>query len=371
MLERQVARETEKQAASDLTAKLRDDRQPKIVSAQQLAGMRRSFSCRRVDLPDEISLLRRNVVPKSGDLVVAKVTSIGHHGRLELPEGRRAHLHVGDKIVVSYGHRYAPDQFEAEVPADMGECHLVAAGGIASRLISKHARIKDPTKLKPLGMIANADQRVLNLRDWKIDGQPIPKPLPPVLVVAGTSMNSGKTTAAVRLIKGLQRAGKRVGAAKVTGTGAGGDYWQMKDAGAVEVVDFTDAGYASTYLLGPQETEKVFLRLISHLGRVGLDAIVVEVADGILQSETAELLSAPGFAFYCDRVIFTASDAMGAVAGTQWLHARGLDVCAVSGLLSSSPLAVREAAAATGLPVLSRRALSDAATVEALLSGVL
>ena len=45
----------------------------------------------------------------------------------------------------------------------------------------------------------------------------------PVLIVAGTAMNAGKTTAAARLIKGLQRAGLRVGAAKVTGTGAGGD----------------------------------------------------------------------------------------------------------------------------------------------------
>ena len=182
-------------------------------------------------------------------------------------------------------------------------------------------------------------------------------------------MNAGKTTAVARLIRGLVRAGKRVGAAKVTGTGAGGDYWQMKDAGASEVVDFVDAGHASTYMLAPQEVEKGFLRLLSHLGNLNLDAIVVEVADGILQAETANLLGSQGFSYYCNRLIFAAGDAMGAVAGVQWLQQRGLDVCAVSGMLTASPLAIRETTSALGLPVLSKQNLSDPVVALGLLMG--
>ena len=245
--------------------------------------------------------------------------------------------------------------------------HLVAGGGIASRLISRNSRIKRPTRIRPLGLIGDTQGGVLNLRDWALDSSSIPKTLPPVIVVAGTAMNAGKTTAAASLIKGLARAGKRVGAAKVTGTGAGGDYWQMIDAGATEVVDFTDAGHASTYLLASHEVEKVFLRLLSHLGNRGMDAIVVEVADGILQAETADLLASPGFSYYCDRLVFAAGDAMGAVAGAQWLLARGLEVSAVTGSLTTSPLAVREASTALGLPVLSRRQLADAQTAAGLL----
>jgi hypothetical protein len=187
------------------------------------------------------------------------------------------------------------------------------------------------------------------VRDWRLDSRSIPKPLPPVVVVAGTAMSAGKTTAAANLIKGLHRAGKRVGAAKVTGTGAGGDYWQMKDAGACEVVDFTDAGYASTYMLSAPEVEKVFLRLLSHLGGLELDAIVLEVADGILQQESNDLLASEGFAFYCNRLLFAAGDAMGALAGVQWFQARGLEVTAVTGSLSASPLAARETTSALGL----------------------
>jgi hypothetical protein len=182
-------------------------------------------------------------------------------------------------------------------------------------------------------------------------------------------MNAGKTTAAARLIRGLVRAGKRVGAAKVTGTGAGGDFWQMLDAGAADVVDFVDAGYASTYQLAPAEIEKVFLRLLSYLGGRGVEVIVVEVADGILQTETAALLGSPGFAYYCDRLIFAAADAMGAVAGVQWLHGKGVEVSALSGTLSGSPLAIRETSTAVGLPVLTKQALSEPATALSLLNG--
>ena len=330
-----------------------------LLTNDRLAAARRGFSTRRVEFPQETLLLHDAIQPRAGDLVLAEVTSLGQHTRLELPSGRRAQLYRGDEIVVAYANRYAPDQFEAEVPLDLDDCHLVAAGGIASRLISRNSRIKRPTRIRPLGLIGDTQGRPLNLREWALDSRSIPKTLPPVIVVAGTAMNAGKTTAAASLIKGLVRAGKRVGAAKVTGTGAGGDYWQMTDAGAAEVVDFTDAGYASTYLLASHEVEKVFLRLLSHLSNQGMDAIVVEVADGILQAETADLLASPGFSYYCERLVFAAGDAMGAVAGAQWLLARGLEVGALSGSLTTSPLAVREASTALGLPVLSKRELAE------------
>ena len=98
-----------------------------------------------------------------------------------------------------------------------------------------------------------------------------------------------------------------------------------------------------------------------------MDAIVVEVADGILQGETADLLASPGFSYYCDGLIFAAGDAMGAVAGAQWLLSRGLEVGAVSGSLTTSPLAVREASTALGLPVLSKRQLAEPETAAGLI----
>ena len=54
-------------------------------------------------------------------------------------------------------------------------------------------------------------------------------------------MNSGKTTTVAAITHGLTAAGLRVGAMKVTGTGAGGDPFLFADAGAAEVLDFTSA----------------------------------------------------------------------------------------------------------------------------------
>ena len=51
------------------------------------------------------------------------------------------------------------------------------------------------------------------------------------------------------IVRGLTAAGYRVAAGKVTGTGAGGDFHMFVDAGATRVLDFTDFGFSSTYLL--------------------------------------------------------------------------------------------------------------------------
>lgn len=172
-------------------------------------------------------------------------------------------------------------------------------------------------------------------------------------------MNSGKTTTASSLVHGLARAGLKVGAAKVTGTGSGGDLWSLADAGAHRVLDFTDMGHATTADLDGLEVERVALTIVDHLSNLDVDIIILEVADGVLQKETAHLLSSGRFKSRLDGTIFAACDAMGAAAGTQWLRQTGLPVLAVSGLVTASPLAARETEMATGLPVLGIAALMD------------
>lgn len=96
--------------------------------------------------------------------MLAKVTKIGHHAGLELAHGRRSALFVGDEIVVCYGHRYAPDQFEAQVPPDLGPCDLVVPG-VAARMNLRHANTKAPTSIEPIGLLANANNQRINLKD--------------------------------------------------------------------------------------------------------------------------------------------------------------------------------------------------------------
>ncbi len=322
-----------------------------------------SYSIRRVNLAAATRLVtdRR---PEAGDLVLARVTLLGQHQHLESSTGRRVRLWPGDEIIVAFGARYAPDQFEASVPHDLSACHLVAAGGIAALVESRHASIRPATQIEPIGLLADA-HGVLNMRRAALGTPPAGRAAFTVAVL-GSSMNAGKTTTAASVIAGLRRLGLRVGAAKLTGTGAGGDRWLMTDAGAAPVLDFTDAGYASTAGLGIEALEQILTQLTRHVAAAGVECVVLEVADGLLQAETAALVRSMRFIKSVDAVLFAAPDALSAVAGVDWLRQHRLPVTAVSGVVTASPLAAREAQQAIALPVHTPDELADPRIVESL-----
>ena len=278
---------------------------------------------------------------RAGDFVLARVERLGQHERLELATGRRAQLHVGDEIVVCYGSRYAPDQYEAFAPSDLGPCDLVAGGGLASRVQSRHHRMRPPTALEPMGLLCDGDGHALNLQRCGLPTRAPARTRAPVLAVVGTSMNSGKTTTAASLVHGFAQRGLRVAAAKVTGTGAGADKWCVVDAGASPALDFTDAGVPSTFGLAPRQVESIFATLVASL------------ADVSRWKRPSALLQSQAVRDMVDGVAFAAGEALGAKAGVAALLERGHRVVAVSGLLTASPLAMREAAQAVPVPVVS------------------
>jgi hypothetical protein len=320
-----------------------------------------------VDFKKAHNLVTDKRQPVSGDLVMCKVEQLGRLTRLELRNGRRAHIFPGDRIILCYGDRYAPDYYEAIVPGPMRPCDLAATGGIAGHVIARHEKVSVPTLLIPQGMIADKAGKVLNIMDFALKpaGPVSGKPL--VLMVLGTAMNSGKTTVVSSLVRGLVNAGLNAGAAKLTGTGSGPDVWLMKDCGAEPVLDMVDAGLASTYKQPTRRIAGAIRLLTDHLAKSGVDAIVLEVADGLYHEETQALLgiASPAtqagqnhLAELADGVVFAASDAMGARTGVDMLRHAGMPILAVAGMLTRSPLAVREARENIGLPVLGREVLS-------------
>lgn len=110
------------------------DRSPspsaRLSTSERINRAKAAFTTRRVPLT-EASALLTDRVPQPGDVVLARVTSLGQHHSLQLTTGRRAKLYIGDEVIVAYGNRYAPDQFEAWLPDSLGPCQL--AVGAASR----------------------------------------------------------------------------------------------------------------------------------------------------------------------------------------------------------------------------------------------
>ena len=306
-----------------------------------------------------------DLTPAPGDVVIARISHISNHKRVETPASRKAVLFDGALVMLAYGHRYAADQFLAHVPDNLDHCHLVAAGGIAGVVTELHDRMEEPTEIEPLGLLATTDGGVVNVRDFAAFDNPLAvaatKQRPKVIAVLGTSMNSGKSTTLACLVNGLTAAGQQVAAGKITGTGAGNDRMLYHDAGAHRVVDFTDFGYPTTFKMNFAEIRALTVNMINTLS-AGSDTVIVEIADGIYQGETARLLRDELFQECVDSVVFSAVDALGAKAGAEELIKAGLKVSAAAGVMTASPLATAEAAAvleSLGVPVISTFALTE------------
>ena len=335
------------------------------MTDEMKASMRVSYALRWVPIQSLATLLPCPPSPKAGDIVLARLERIGKNGTLELANGRRCTLHEGDLLAAVFGNRYATLQFEGYARSNGDSCDLLSMGGLCGSVESRHADAAGPTKLRLLGAIGNPNGSALNLRDFDLAPQPQSNH-PKVVVVCGTSMDAGKTHTAMSLIRGLRKEGLPVAGIKLTGTATGKDTWNMLDAGACVALDFVDGGFPSTYLSTLEELVHLYDLLISRAAAAGASWAIVEIADGLLQRETAALLQDPGFAASVSAWIFAAGDPLAAAGGVGILRNWAIEPLAISGLVSMSPLGMKETQAATHLPCLTAGEL-QAGTLNALL----
>lgn len=310
--------------------------------------MQISYALRRIPQASLACLLPCPISPRSGDVVLARLEKIGKNARLELVNGRPATLHEGDHLAVVFGNRYASEQFEGYARADGDACDLLSMGGLCGLVTSKRASVPEPSKLHLVGAIGDADGYPLQLSNFVLPPVTVSS-WPSVVVVCGSSMDAGKTHTAMSLVVGLQRQGHRVAGIKLTGTASGRDTWSLLDAGANPALDFVDGGIPSTYLCTLDELLNLYDRLFAHAAASGASWIVIEIADGVLQKETATLLQSSSFTTTVNAWVFATSDSLSALGGLTVLRGWGIEPVAISGLISMSPLAMKEAEAATGI----------------------
>ncbi len=294
-------------------------------------------------------------VPRNGDVVYGEVIHIGEHSSLENKSARIHMIHNGTPGIFVFGNRYAPDYYEGFVPDHASDtADLLARSGIIGIVKNKNALRKDPTRIRILGYVCDENERVLNTREHPIAApkQTVKKfPRSPLILICGTSMNSGKSVAAAACCRALSTSGFHVRATKVTGTASLKDILHMNDAGAIHYADFTYLGYPSTYGLPEREMVEIFNKLDLRYANNPKNYWVVEFADGIIQRETALLLQHPEVRRRIHRLIFCARDAFGAIGGIRVLKEKfDLVPDAISGICSSSPLHLQEVAAFTEIP---------------------
>ncbi len=328
-----------------------------------------TFTTRRVNRADVVGLNLAVCGAVAGDLALCQVVEVNQHRKVQLASRRSSESYPGDLIVACVGDRYAPDQFEGRAEISPIGADLIAGGGVVGTMENAHMRMDPPTRVQPLGLLIDAAGDVINIARYALPAKPIPEDVT-VIGVFGASMNAGKTTAAVSLAHGLRRAGYRVAGVKATGTGAFGDFNAFEDAG-VPALDFTDAGMPTTYRMPLTRIEQGFKTLVGTAAARGAEIVVVEIADGVFQAETAAILRGSAIRDRLDGVLFAAPDALSAVGGVTVLDRLGLRPIAVSGMVTCSPLATQEAIAATGVPHLPRDDLRDPEAVLSVAAPVL
>ena len=328
-----------------------------------------AFTTRRVVHEDIVGLTTNFADAKTGDLVLARVEKIGSHKRIQITSGRPSELYRGDLVVLVCGSRYAPDQYEGHAKIDPDGSDLLAGGGVIGVMREANKRMAGPTRVIPVGVLCGRDGNPVNLADYSLPELVGSRNLT-VIAAVGASMNAGKTTAVASFAHGLSRAGYRVATIKATGTGAYGDYNAYVDAGADYVADFVDAGMVSTYMEPISRIMKGTEILLDHAADNGCEIAIVELADGIFQGETAALLNRSDFRTGIDGFLFAAPCAASTAGGCSALRSMNIEPSIVTGIVSCSPLATKEAEAAAGTHVVKRESLIDPVSAGALLARI-
>jgi Domain of unknown function (DUF1611_C) P-loop domain len=308
-----------------------------------------SWACRVLDCGNYKlhSYASSNVVinnPKIGDVAVVCVERIGNHTSVVTTDNKKLRVYVGDYIVCVFGNRYATDAFEGEV-IGTEDLSLLTAGGMIGTVKSKHFHdVKNPTRVSFTGYLVKEDDKRINLKQLKfiINRPTHDAEIKNLIVAVGTGMNSGKTTAARMLIRGLSEKGLKIAACKLTGSVSNRDQDEMRSASAKCIIDFSDYGFPSTYLATKQELIDLFNTMLATLGKLNPDVVIMEIADGILQRETNMLLTDSYIKKKTKGIVLAAESAPSALYGVEYLKNLGYTIIAVSGAMTSAPLFVRE-----------------------------
>lgn len=326
--------------------------------------LKKTIICNRIVNYKIDNTINRSYLPKAGDVAIFKVKEIGKHNSVQGVNGNNCYLFLGDYIMAAFGNRYATDQFEGYVPDQYhDEYHILGKGGAIGILASMHQKLEDvgTTNLELIGYATDEKNKVINTKYYNSSAHKFtraPKD-PKIILSLGSSMDSGKTTTAAFLCRGLNAAGKKVAYIKLTGTVYTKDRHFARDCGAHLSIDFSTYGFPSTYLCSMQELLDLYETLMIHAQQIDPDYVIIEIADGLIQRETAMLLDHSGFMNQIDQVIFSAADSLGILSGVQILENLGIQAFAVSGLFTTSPLLVKEVESTIKIPVLDLEKLAS------------
>ncbi len=310
----------------------------KIASVTQARGLGHELRISE-DIPCEEGVI----------LVVEVLTNKSTYNQLELTSGRMAKVAKGDIVAGALGHRKALFGYSGHVPDAVkpGDViQMLNIGGVLGICDSVNADKGRPFDCRVLGVVlqfpylgerigvpARIGYKPLDL-EATLETRDVP-----VVALAGTCMEAGKTAAACAIIARMRHRGLAVHAFKATGVSLRRDVLAMEDAGARKSMIFTDFGVGTTTAkVGPALTRT----MLSEMSQGAPDVIVFELGDGLLGTYGVEaILSAADIRSAITALVLSANDPVAAWGGVKLLRERfGIEPATVTGPATDNQVGV-------------------------------
>jgi hypothetical protein len=310
----------------------------KIASVTQACGLSHEVRV-SADIPAEEGIV----------VVVEVLNNKSTYNTLELTSGRMAKVGKGDVVVGALGHRKALFGYSGHVPESVKPGDIIQMlniGGVLGICDSVNPEKGKPFDCRVLGVAlhfpylgerigvpARAGKSKLDF-NAKLDTRGVP-----VVALAGTCMEAGKTAAACAIVSRMRHRGLTVDAFKATGVSLRRDILAMEDAGARRSTIFTDLGVISTTRAnGPALTRT----MLTELAAGKPDVIVFELGDGILGTYGVDaILECPDIRAALTGVVLSANDPVAAWGGVKLLRERfGIEPCVVTGPATDNSVGV-------------------------------
>lgn len=300
---------------------------------------------------------------EEGVLIAARVlNNKTRYNQLELTSGRMATVNQGDVVVGALGHRKALRGYSGHLPTKLAAgdtIQLLNIGGVLGLCDSANPDVGPPFDCEVLGAVlhfpylgerigvpARAGAKSLD-SNAALQTQGVP-----VVALAGTCMDSGKTAAACAIVGRLRHLGLHVAACKATGVSLRRDILAMEDAGAADTMIFSDLGIVTTTAEnGPALTRA----LLTGLAENQPDVIVLELGDGLLGAYGVEaILSDETIRDALTAVILCANDPVSAWGGTKILRDNfAIEPAVITGPATDNDVGVDQISEHLSLPAIN------------------
>jgi len=311
----------------------------KVASVTQACGLGHELRI-STDIPCEEGVV----------LVVEILNNKSTYNTLELTSGRMAKIARGDVVVGALGHRKALFGYSGHLPESVQSgdvIQMLNIGGVLGICDSATPDKGKPFDCRVLGVVLQFPylgerigvparvgykaldyNAILNTRGI------------PVVALAGTCMEAGKTAAACAIVARMRHRGLTVDAFKATGVSLRRDILAMEDAGARRSMIFTDLGIVTTT---PKTGPALTRAMLSEMASGKPDVIVFELGDGILGTYGVEaILRCEDIRAAITGLVLSANDPVAAWGGVKILREQFvIEPCVVTGPATDNQVGVQ------------------------------